>query len=124
MTADELLGFSKEAVEPIEVELKDGLTVKIVPLGLSETLKIQSDIDTNSPEGMAEYLAHTISVSIVEPDLNEQQRNSLKTDIISWPSNIINKIMSSYYDGLGISDEDLSKSIDGAANFLEESQQV
>lgn len=123
MTADELLGFSEEKCEPITVELTEGMSVKIRPLGLTETLKIQSGIDTDTPEGMAQYLAETISMSIVEPELNAEQRQTLKADIISWPSNTVNKVMSSYYEGMGITPDELDSSIESAAAFLEENKE-
>jgi len=123
MSADELLSFSEEQQEPISIELADGKYIKIKPLDLLSTLKISAKMRTDTPEGMAAYIANLIAITIVEPDLDDEQREMLKTQILSWPAPVVTRITDEYYRKMGVTDSALERAINAAEAFLAENQE-
>lgn len=121
MNAAELMGFSGGQVEPLEIELEEGLTIKVKPLGLRESLESSSDIQTDTPAGMAKYIGNMIAQSIVEPVLTEEQKDQLAVQIEEWPTPIVNRITEEYYDKLGLRGTALEEAVIASESFLEES---
>jgi len=122
MSADELLGFSNEQQEPIEIELMPGKTIKVKPLDLVANLRVSGKANTGTPEGMADYIAEMIASTIIEPELTDEQREQLKNQICRWPSTVVARITDEYYKKMGITGTALEQAVASAESFLVEGQ--
>lgn len=120
MTADELLGFSEKSAAPIEIELTEGLLIKVRPLDLKSSLELTDKMRTDTIEGMVEYTSTMIAETICEPELTPEQRAELAKRIASWPAPVVTNIINEYYDRLGLRGSALEKAVEGAEAFLAE----
>ncbi len=126
LDVNELFELSDKASEPKEVELIEGVGVKFRPMAFPQAVKMISGYRkmAANPESrddfFVDYFIETFVEGIVEPVMNDIQKAQFKKKMITWPNDIVQRIMAQIYEESGLKGGAIEEQIEEVDNFFEE----